>query len=661
MSTFVNGSQSGTINFSPLPTPNNLYFNPAIGPSGALIWDIGTLPVPASPSDILGELKYKIKITEDCFLLKNQFCIPSTTLQGFISGVGALTGIAITNQPFIQGYVNSGLCVGDPITDPISVSIDATDYISQNCQNTNVSLEFNYCGTAVTIPFNSIASNYPNGTQFYNSYPVTSSTTEYTSSNPFPNGIGTNIYYAVPPNSNGCHYRFTIVIDDIPTITSPASSTINGCGTGAITTLPFSTTPVTITLQDFINIGGSVSNNALSYTITYVDVISGTCPTVVNRNYTVSTSCITVNLNQVFTIELTDFTLPANTTSTVACAADIVAPSVPVVTDNCGNVLVASAPVVSASPTCEGNVTYTYTFTDCEGNTHNWVHTFTVDDTTPPTGIAPSDILDLQCTSEIPVADINLVTDVTDNCSGTVTVTVSETNNGGSGCNGNPLIVTRTYTLTDCSGLATNLVQTIVVEDNTAPTFTSELPVNISVSCDAIPEAQTLTASDNCDNDVFISVADSIDTSNSNCAGQYVIIRTWTATDDCNNSVTHSQTITVSDTAAPTIVTPLDTEIDVICSEIPPTPTPEFIDNCSGVFDVIHNETTNTISIYEYTITHVWTVSDNCGNEATFSQIVNVTVENPFEAITYAICIEEDPIDLFTILDVSIPTDGTWV
>jgi hypothetical protein len=44
-----------------------------------------------------------------------------------------------------------------------------------------------------------------------------------------------------------------------------------------------------------------------------------------------------------------DFTLPANTTSTVACAADIVAPSVPVVTDNCGNVLVASAPSISAS------------------------------------------------------------------------------------------------------------------------------------------------------------------------------------------------------------------------------------------------------------------------------------------------------------------------
>ena len=660
MSTFVNGSQSGTINFSPLPTPNNLYFNPAIGPSGALIWDIGTLPVPASPSDILGELKYKIKITEDCFLLKNQFCIPSTTLQGFISGVGALTGIAITNQPFIQGYVNSGLCVGDPITDPISVSIDATDYISQNCQNTNVSLEFNYCGTTVTIPFNSIASNYPNGTQFYNSYPVTSSTTEYTSSNPFPNGIGTNIYYAVPPNSNGCHYRFSIVIDDIPTITSPASSTINGCGTGAITTLPFSTTPVTITLQDFINIGGSVSNNALSYTITYVDVISGTCPTVVNRNYTVSTSCITVNLNQVFTIELTDFTLPANTSSTVACAADIVAPSVPVVTDNCGNVLVASAPVVSANPACEGNVTYTYTFTDCEGNTHNWVHTFTIDDTSPPTGIAPSDILDLQCTSEIPLADINLVTNVADNCGGTVTISVSETNNEGSGCNGNPLIITRTYTLTDCSGLATNLIQTIRVEDNTAPIFTSELPQNISVSCDAIPNPANMSGSDNC-GEVTITVLDTIDREVSECEGEYIINRTWTITDRCNNSSSYTQTITVFDNTPPILTTPLNSQISALCSEIPEVPQLVFTDNCSGIQDVVFNETSTIISIYSYVIVREWVVSDNCGNEANFTQTINVSVEEPFDAIPFAICIEENPIDLFTILDDSIPTTGTWI
>jgi hypothetical protein len=66
-----------------------------------------------------------------------------------------------------------------------------------------------------------------------------------------------------------------------------------------------------------------------------------------------------------YTIEAEDFNLPANDGSTVACAADITAPVVPAVSDNCGNVLTASAPVISAAPVCEGSVTYTYTFTDC--------------------------------------------------------------------------------------------------------------------------------------------------------------------------------------------------------------------------------------------------------------------------------------------------------
>ncbi|MEL1249016.1 hypothetical protein, partial [Flavobacterium helocola] len=366
--TFVNGSQSGIINFSPLPTPNNVYFNPSDGPSGSLIWDIGTLPVPSTPTTVLGELKYKVKITEDCFLLKNTNCVPSASLYGFINGVGAVTGIQIINKPFIQGYVSSGLCLGDPILDAITTTIDATNFINQNCQNTNTELVFNYCSPISQVPFNSIASNYPIGTQFYNSYPVTGNTMEYTSSNPFPNTLGSFDYYAVPPNTNGCYYTLQIIIVGNPTITSPQAVNIVGCSTNAITGLPFSTTPVSITLQDFINIGGSVSNNSLSYTISYVDVITGSCPTVVNRSYTLTTSCVTTNLTQVFTIERPDFTMPENTASTVACAADIVAPLVPVVTDNCDNVLVASAPVISAAPTCEGTVTYTYTFTDCEGN-----------------------------------------------------------------------------------------------------------------------------------------------------------------------------------------------------------------------------------------------------------------------------------------------------
>lgn len=233
--TFVNGSQNGVINFSPLPTPNNIYFNPNDGPSGTLIWDIGTLPVPATPTTVLGELKYKIKITEDCFLLKNPNCVPSASLFGYINGIGAITGIQIINKPFIQGYVTSGLCIGDPILNPITTMIDATNFINQNCQNTITELVFNYCSPISQVPFNSIASNYPIGTQFYNSYPVNGSTIEYTNSNPFPNTLGSFNYYAVPPNANGCYYTLKINIVGSPTITAPQAVNIVGCSTNAIT------------------------------------------------------------------------------------------------------------------------------------------------------------------------------------------------------------------------------------------------------------------------------------------------------------------------------------------------------------------------------------------------------------------------------------------
>src|SRR5690606_28493994 len=169
---FVPGSESGIINFLPLPLPNNLYFNPTLGGNGTLIWDIGMLPVPLLSTDILGELKFKVKVTEDCFLLKNPNCTPSVPLYGYISGIGGITGIVFNDKPFIQGYETTGLCVGDPITDPIVVNIDSTNYINQYCQDTQTHLSFAYCGTSTVIPFNDIASNFPSGTHFYSSYPV---------------------------------------------------------------------------------------------------------------------------------------------------------------------------------------------------------------------------------------------------------------------------------------------------------------------------------------------------------------------------------------------------------------------------------------------------------------------------------------------------------
>src|SRR5258707_12492186 len=56
-------------------------------------------------------------------------------------------------------------------------------------------------------------------------------------------------------------------------------------------------------------------------------------------------------------------TIPAGGSSTVACPSAAVAPTPPVVTDNCGRTITPSAPVISPDPPCAGTKTYTYTYT----------------------------------------------------------------------------------------------------------------------------------------------------------------------------------------------------------------------------------------------------------------------------------------------------------
>ncbi|MFV5703449.1 hypothetical protein ACM55F_16400, partial [Flavobacterium sp. XS2P12] len=117
-----------------------------------------------------------------------------------------------------------------------------------------------------------------------------------------------------------------------------------------------------------------------------------------------------------YTIERNDFTMPTNAGSTVACAADIVTPTVPVVTDNCGNALTPAAAVISATPACEGTVTYTYTFTDCEGTAHDWVYTYTIErnDFTMPTNAGST----VACAADIVTPTVPVVTD---NCGNALT------------------------------------------------------------------------------------------------------------------------------------------------------------------------------------------------------------------------------------------------
>ncbi|TVQ15115.1 MAG: hypothetical protein EA361_06315, partial [Bacteroidetes bacterium] len=142
----------------------------------------------------------------------------------------------------------------------------------------------------------------------------------------------------------------------------------------------------------------------------------------------------------------------------------------------------------------------------------------------------------------VPVAPETV--NATDFCNNPLEVIFSEQITEGS-CTGNYLI-TRTWTTTDQAGNQTIHTQIITIEDTTAPVWSQTMPTDITVECNAIPEIPTdIAATDNCDTDVQISFNEAVTAGT--CENAYTLTRTWTATDNCNNAIVHTQTITVQD------------------------------------------------------------------------------------------------------------------
>ncbi|MCC1485686.1 HYR-like domain-containing protein, partial [Winogradskyella immobilis] len=142
-----------------------------------------------------------------------------------------------------------------------------------------------------------------------------------------------------------------------------------------------------------------------------------------------------------------------------------------------------------------------------------------------------------------------------------------------------------------------------------------------------------------------------------------VITRTWSLTDECENTTTLVQTITIQDTTAPTLVngTNFETNVSVTCDAIPAAPALEFEDNCSTDLSISFEEnSTQGNGSGDYEIVRTWTVSDECDNEAVFTQVIEVSV-NTFSIQDQRFCIQDDvDFDLFSALTGDVDTSGTW-
>lgn len=205
----------------------------------------------------------------------------------------------------------------------------------------------------------------------------------------------------------------------------------------------------------------------------------------------------------------------------------------------------------------------------------------------------------------------------------------AETSNGGSGCAGDPLIVTRTYRVTDACGEVARCSQRFIYAvDNMAPVVTC--PANLTVDCgaDRTPEVTGFpTATDDRTPAGELTVTYTDDEAGLTACGETgTLLRTWTVTDACGNSTSCVQEITVQDTQAPTITCPPNTLF--ACNQ-PFTPDltgwAEATDQCATDAVVIdYQDDMSNLQDCTGFIDRTWTATDPCGNVAECVQRLTV-------------------------------------
>jgi ribosomal protein S26 len=192
--------------------------------------------------------------------------------------------------------------------------------------------------------------------------------------------------------------------------------------------------------------------------------------------------------------------------------------------------------------------------------------------------------------------------------------------------------LTRTWTATDRCGNSSSATQVITVVDTQAPML-SGVPGNTTVECNAVPAPAQPTATDNCDPAPQISFSEV--RTNGNCAYNYTLTRTWTATDRCGNSSVQTQIVTVQDTQAPVITCPVNRVVS--CGPTTEDPAagqvltpdlmgmPTAVDNCDAApaFTYV-DQITSGICQQEFTVQRTWTATDLCGNSSTCVQTISV-------------------------------------
>ena len=282
-----------------------------------------------------------------------------------------------------------------------------------------------------------------------------------------------------------------------------------------------------------------------------------------------------------------------------------------------------------------GSATVTFTATDDCGNSSETSATFTIEDTTAPTWNAYDTYVNAACEDLLDPEDPTLVPISAEDICGGVSYSIEAYQLSG-GCPGTWM---RIWTATDeCGNASVETEQYVQLYDIVAPVPVITCPADYTVSADENCEADTTpaaageataTATDNCDDDVDITISYSDGEPTSLCDGQYSFIRTWTADamDHCDNPATIScdQLITVEDTTDPTIdlaAADLTVECDgagngdQLAAWLADNGGAEASDNCSAVTWSHSDATLSDLCAATGAVTVTFTAMDDCGNSS---------------------------------------------
>ncbi len=355
----------------------------------------------------------------------------------------------------------------------------------------------------------------------------------------------------------------------------------------------------------------------------FEDIAQGTCTKYIYRTWTVTDACKSVSkTTQKITVIDNKAPLligvPSNTT--VECSSIPAFANVSV-KDACGNGAKITTKDTKIVGKCEFDykIKREYTASDLCGNVTTKVQYITVKDSKIPIfTVKPSNIT-ASC-SNVPSS----IPTVTDNCTKSSDIILMQSNTKINGnCEGN-YTIKRSWTAIDKCGNRAYHTQYIYVKDNTVPTVAG-VPADLTLECSQIvpTAAAKLNFTDNCTSlllQFFIEKKKL-----GICAENYTLTREWSATDNCLNKKTVTQTITVKDSKAPVFLNAVP-NISVECTDLAKINIrAEAIDNCDkDIVVTVGTQKLNGTCPNNYQVIRTFKATDNCANTATFTQNVLV-------------------------------------